>query len=214
MRDERTCRVKRKQVRLYGTISGCVLILLLGIYCVTRGSKRSHDSSMIHSYSCQALGLTTFDALPEEIQRFHHDTGMGEIVKITWFSCPYPGFYYTLVFHENKAVTHWREVPDWAIQGGAEGVLSDAEYASLQENLTKITENKVLVSDNKGNYLVTLSFYINKTQYSLVCTEQDCTPEVGALFTLAGSIFRRKLVDQQEVDGFMDGTPFSHASEN
>jgi len=196
--------------RVYLYIVVFVGIVLLLIYCILQILERDRNRDSIIPFACQSFGQPTFDALPGEIQKFHytfHGSTVTEVAKITWFSCPYPGFYYTLVFYANKTVTHWREVPDWATQGGATGTLTTDGYMRLAELLAGLTGNDIPTFEGKGDYLIGLSFYdADGLLHKLVCAERDCPQEIKDLFDLADGVF-------QVGDGFMVGTPFSYVND-
>lgn len=196
--------IEGKRAYLYIGVSVGILLLLL-YYAVQ--IQRDRNSGNFDSFACQSFGQPTFDALPGEIQEFHYalqNSTVAEVAKITWFSCPYPEFYYALVFYVDKTVTHWREVPNWATQGGAAGKLTVENYVQLVELLSELGENGIPVSEGKGDYLIVLSFHdADDIPRKLICAERDCPQEIKGLFDLTDGTF-------QTGNGFMVGTPFSH----
>lgn len=214
--DEEIYWTKRRKLGLYVVIIASSLTLLLaGVYYASYESKKSHDNNVARLYACQTFDQVTNYFVPEDVQNFHYSLARNakakEIVRITWFPCPYPNFYYILVFYANKKVVHWRNVPGWAEQGGAAGELTDNEYTSLEKSLNELSEITAHFSDNNGSYLIAMSTK-DRNDSLFVCTERTCPGEIETWFALAENAFRRRLAEEQAGGGFMDRTPFNHGT--
>ncbi|MCB0153425.1 MAG: hypothetical protein KDF65_01420, partial [Anaerolineae bacterium] len=86
----------------------------------------------------------SFVNLPLAVQEFRKHPHLppesqAPLLTVTWFPRPYPKFFDVLLLWEDGSISNYREVPDWAVQGGTGAELTMNELQEMRNLLDKLT---------------------------------------------------------------------------